>query len=187
MSSQIAHGRNAPVKFVRPLGRQNKQESGSVLLIVAGIMIPLFLGFAMIAIDLSRLALVRGELQNAADAAALVGAESLMQSSGKNISNAQGDATAYVLLNKAGGKNPNISVTPRAGCVNPATKIWASMPSNKICAAPNLGGMRLTIVNQTTVLGFARIFYIRDEPFKVSAAAVLINVPPSGQKARLLY
>ena len=53
-----------------------KQQNGSVLVLAAGILIVLT-GFAVLAIDVGRIYVVRNELQNAADSAALAGANCL--------------------------------------------------------------------------------------------------------------
>ena len=53
-----------------------KQQNGSILVLAAGILIVLT-GFAVLAIDVGRIYLVRNELQNAADSAALAGANCL--------------------------------------------------------------------------------------------------------------
>ena len=53
-----------------------KQQNGSVLVLAAGILIVLT-GFAVLAIDVGRIYIVRNELQNAADSAALAGANCL--------------------------------------------------------------------------------------------------------------
>lgn len=53
--------------------RQAEKEKGAVAIIVA-LMLPVFLGIGALAIDIGHLMVVRNELQNAADAAALVGA-----------------------------------------------------------------------------------------------------------------
>jgi len=53
-----------------------KQEKGSVLVLMAGLIIVLT-GFAVLAIDVGRIYLVRNEMQNAADSAALAGANCL--------------------------------------------------------------------------------------------------------------
>lgn len=54
-----------------------KQQNGSILVLAAGILIVLT-GFAVLAIDVGRIYLVRNELQNAADSAALEGANCLI-------------------------------------------------------------------------------------------------------------
>jgi uncharacterized membrane protein len=185
MPRKITLGGSKSIRQYSLMGPKQQQEAGSVLLIVVGIVIPVFLGFAMLAIDLSRLALIRGELQNSADAAALYGAELLMIPD-KSPANAQRDTLSYVLKNEAGGTNPNIVATPSAGCVNPATKTWTSIPSSKVCIAPTLPGMRLTIRNQTTRAGFAQVFYIQDRPVRASAAAVIVTSGTT-RLARLLY
>lgn len=80
-------------------------QDGSVVLFFLLFLIPL-LAFGAFAIDIARLAVARNELQNAADAAALAGAGSLMTSasSGPNWSLAQATAASAVALNASDGK-----------------------------------------------------------------------------------
>jgi Flp pilus assembly protein TadG len=61
-----------------------KNERGAIAIIVA-IALPVFLGFAALAIDLSNLYVARNELQNAADAGALAGARILYDDSGTSV------------------------------------------------------------------------------------------------------
>ncbi|RKP52300.1 TadG family pilus assembly protein [Trinickia fusca] len=81
------------------------RQDGSVVLFFLLFLIPL-LAFGAFAIDIARIAVARNELQNAADAAALAGAGSLMASasSGPNWSQAQTAATSAIALNAADGK-----------------------------------------------------------------------------------
>lgn len=71
-----------------PLRRQR-----GVVMIVLGVMLVVLIGFAGLAIDLGRTYLVRTELQNAADAAALAGAKQLNQTA-TGMSSAVAYATA---------------------------------------------------------------------------------------------
>lgn len=71
-----------------PLRRQR-----GVVMIVLGVMLVVLIGFAGLAIDLGRTYLVRTELQNAADAAALAGAKQLNQTA-TGVSSAVTYATA---------------------------------------------------------------------------------------------
>jgi Flp pilus assembly protein TadG len=89
-------------------GRRNvaarSRQRGNVALFFLMFLIPL-LSFAAFAIDMARVTAGLDELQNAADAAALAGAASLIQSttSGPNWSLAQSSAASAVSLNKSDG------------------------------------------------------------------------------------
>jgi Flp pilus assembly protein TadG len=74
-------------------------ERGATLILVAFGMIG-FLGFAALAVDIGYLMVVRNQLQNAADAAALGGAMKLYTATtGPNWSDAEAQATATIPLN----------------------------------------------------------------------------------------
>jgi uncharacterized membrane protein len=80
-------------------------ESGVVIVFVAILMV-VFLSFAALAIDIGQLMVVRNELQNAADAAALAGAQNFYPSLTPKIPNwaaAETQATNAIQLNKSGG------------------------------------------------------------------------------------
>ncbi len=85
----------------------SRDESGTVL-IMAGILLVVFLGFGALAIDIGRIAVVRNELQNAADAGAMAGARGLvpfinLAAPVPYWSNGQAVALQTVRLNKADG------------------------------------------------------------------------------------
>ena len=76
-------------------------ERGATLILVAFGMIG-FLGFAALAVDVGYLMVVRNQLQNAADAAALAGAMNLYTpTTGPNWADAEAQATATIPLNTA--------------------------------------------------------------------------------------
>jgi Flp pilus assembly protein TadG len=85
----------------------NKRLHGQrgVVVIWFALLLPVFLGFMALAIDVARLNLTRVELQNAADAAALAGALSVSGSPGSyNWSNVESDARKMAQKNVANGK-----------------------------------------------------------------------------------
>lgn len=75
----------------RPSRWIRQRQSGAVL-VMLGVTLVVLLGFAALAIDLGRTYLVRTELQNAADAAALAGAKELNQTA-NGVNNAVEAAT----------------------------------------------------------------------------------------------
>lgn len=85
-----------------------RNESGVVVIYVA-LILSILLGFASLAIDVGHLMVVRNELQNASDAAALAGASCLYPQtpsgspSPPDWSTAESRATSAIVLNKSGG------------------------------------------------------------------------------------
>lgn len=114
----------------------NKLPHGQrgVVLVWFAVLLPLLLGFAALAIDLARLNLVRVELQNAADAAALAGARSIIGAATGpcNFSTALADARSTVLTNYV--KNRRITTLrspyPQAVYWNLTTKTWRPAGAN---------------------------------------------------------
>src|SRR5690606_16084379 len=82
------------------LRRQRRQQQGAVA-IIAAIFLLAMIGTAAFAIDFGRWFVVKNELQNAADAAALAGAGRLYPSiaTGPNWAAAEADGNAAVKLN----------------------------------------------------------------------------------------
>src|SRR5262249_44019672 len=90
-------------------GHRRRRERGSIIITTAIFMLLLFLmlGFA---IDVSRIYMVRDELQNAADAAALTAARELNGGTG-GIDNAVNQATNVIANNKGQKTKTNVSIT----------------------------------------------------------------------------
>lgn len=96
----------------------NNDQSGAALVLIAVLLI-MFLGFVALAIDVGHLYVVRNELQNAADAGALAGAQVLYSNDGQTINtgaNAIAGETAKanvsdkiaVEVNYAGENGPDV-------------------------------------------------------------------------------
>ena len=84
-----------------------RNESGATAVVV-GLLSVVFLGFAAMAVDFSHLMVVRNELQNAADAAALAGASAFYPSTTPPTPNwiaAETSASNAIRLNKSDGVN----------------------------------------------------------------------------------
>lgn len=82
--------------------KQAQRQRGSVIALFV-LLLPVFLGFTALAVDISRIQLTQQELQNAADAAALAGAAALDDPGGEtpyNWTAATQAATGFI------GKNP---------------------------------------------------------------------------------
>jgi Flp pilus assembly protein TadG len=98
-----------------------QKQRGTVSVIVA-FFLPVMLGIASLAIDLSYLHLVRNELQNAADAAALAGAARLRNNSSASLQWTAAEQTARqaVTWNTADGQSLTDG-TVQTGYWNPST------------------------------------------------------------------
>lgn len=86
------------------IGLRSNSQKGAVTLLVA-LTLPVMLGAAALAVDLAHLHVVRNELQNDADAAALAGARTLYKNSTSSLvwSSASDAARNAITLNRAAG------------------------------------------------------------------------------------
>lgn len=126
----------------------NVKNRGVATIVVAGIMLGFLLLFLVLAIDFSRMYYVRGELQSAADSAALAGADKLDDTGSAVQTNARNEAVNFAAANSAAntsvvlasdGTNtlkPGNDIT--VGHWDSATKVYkshdddASLPVNAI-------------------------------------------------------
>lgn len=86
--------------------RHFKRDESGVTIVIIALILPVLLGFAGLAIDVGYIMVVKNELQNAADAAALAGAGHLWYnntSSNPNWSAAQTAGSTTAPSNKSGG------------------------------------------------------------------------------------
>jgi hypothetical protein len=102
-----------------------RQERGAVAIWFA-LLLPVLLGFAALAVDLARIHLVKVELQNAADAAAMGGARSLTDAGGTpfNWSAAADSARAFARRNVANGSRIQ-DATIETGYWNLQSRSWS--------------------------------------------------------------
>lgn len=84
--------------------KDNLKNKGMAIILIAGILVGFLLVFAVLAIDFSRMYYVRGELQSAADAAALAGAARLDGTNNPTQEDARVEAVNFALKNKAAGE-----------------------------------------------------------------------------------
>ncbi len=169
------------VRISRKIKRLAGQR-GAVLPLVA-ILIVVLLGFAAFAVDLGYLHVVKGELQNAADAGALAGAGVLFDSSGnlQDFSSVvEQTATATAALNKSGGEavqqasnvtNPAFTVTAEEGHYsftsssftpnNSGIQLpgWAARSFSNLDTNPDfINAVRVTVSRNDVPAFFSRIF-----------------------------
>ncbi|WP_337442034.1 pilus assembly protein TadG-related protein [Cupriavidus necator] len=172
-------------KRLRRGGCARKREGGAIA-IMAALSLTMLLGFAALAIDVANLYVVRNELQNAADAAALAGVPCVYPRSGclntkvkaPDWGTAQQKATASISMNSSSKSNLadgvveygywNITRSP-VGLQSPATKPGANdYPAIKVTISKAAG------VNGGPVLTyFARIFGVNSASVGATAVAVV--------------
>ncbi len=88
--------------FLKRLRNLGADQSGAIA-VIAAIALVAFLGFAALVLDLGHIAIVKSELQKAADAGALAGAKALGSASSPNWSSGVATATYTVAKNSAAG------------------------------------------------------------------------------------
>ncbi|TKC86252.1 pilus assembly protein TadE [Trinickia terrae] len=167
---------------------RNRAERGSVTLFFLLFLIPLLM-FGAFAIDLARVAVVRNELQNAADAAALAGAANLMSNSATSPStsgtpswtSASTAATSGISLNASDGVTLstdtvqygywNVSGTPSS--MQSSTLTLSSYDTNDVPA------VQVTVTRQTSVNGgpigllLAHLFGVSSTTGSATAVAIM--------------
>ncbi len=87
------------------IGRLNKINNKGFALVYIALMIVVLVAFVSLAVDLGYMYVAKGQLQNAADAAALAGATQL----GTTVQKVKDEAIKFALTNKAAGENVAIT------------------------------------------------------------------------------
>lgn len=162
------------------------QRGGAAILFV--LCVPLLLGFAALAVDLARIHLVRVELQNAADAAALAGARALSDTgpppgasdepynwsaattaaldvARHNIANAEQIQDAFIETGYWNLKDPTLGLRPTGSSGVPAT---GDLPAIRVTVT-----ISSTRNNGPLKLFFAPILGIAERDVQASSIAVL--------------
>ena len=164
------------------IDRRLRFQRGGVVIWFA-LLLPVLLGFAALAVDLTRLHLVKVELQNAADAAAMGGARSLTDAgsvSGEKFNWAAASAKALELARQNVANGSQIQdATIETGYWNLQSRSWADTPGTGYFPA-----VRATIAisgeqnNGPLGLLFAPVLGIDDTDVEATATAVI--AAPSG-------
>ena len=164
------------------IDRRLRFQRGGVVIWFA-LLLPVLLGFAALAVDLTRLHLVKVELQNAADAAAMGGARSLTDAgsvSGEKFNWAAASAKALELARQNVANGSQIQdATIETGYWNLQSRSWADTPGTGYFPA-----VRATIAisgeqnNGPLGLLFAPVLGIDDTNVEATATAVI--AAPSG-------
>ena len=159
-------------------------------------MLSMIIGFLALTIDLGRLILVKGELQNAADAAAMAGASYLLQSgqATPNWTLAEQNASAAIALNHADGATLSNS-TVTSGYWNVVSRSPSSgtgvfqktqpvpMTSNDLPAVAVTVGKQGGENGGEVRIFFAGLFGQSSKPLVVSAAAAISHPSYEGPGA----
>jgi Flp pilus assembly protein TadG len=100
--------------------RPSRRQQQGVMAILVALMLPVFLGVTALVIDVSYLHIVRNEMQNAADAAALAGAKHLRSSTSSTPqwATAEEQSRSAIWLNAADGHKLSVG-TVQSGYWNP--------------------------------------------------------------------
>jgi hypothetical protein len=184
--------RRQALKRIHRLFDKSRDQEGTVLLIAVGSIV-LLLGFAALALDIGHLLVVRNELQNAADAAALSGASYLYPQTPPSSpappewDMATTQATSAIGLNKSDG------VMLANGTVQ--TGYWdiASPPSEPLYTLKDTGitpgatdcpAVQVTVTKNTQNF-FAPLIGIRTSSVGVKATAVMAS-PGTAHSGSLL-
>lgn len=170
--------------------RRARRQRGAVAIYVA-LLLPVALGFVALSIDIGRALLVRNQLQNAADAAALAGASQLQwNNTATTWANATSKANAAISLNSADGAILRTG-TVTVGYWN-VTGTPSGMQSTTIPPQPNdMPAIKVTISRLAGSNGgplqtyFARL--IGTSTIGVSATAVATIAAPGTAKPGALF
>lgn len=177
------------IKMQRKTRAQSGQQKGTVTVIVA-LFLPMLIGAGALVVDLAYLYVVRSELQNDADAAALAGARSLYKKTGANLDwvGAASKAQAAIALNRADGQALNQGqvqtgfwdITQAVAGLQPLPAI----PSGTDAPAVQVSVSRSDGQNQGPVQTFlASIWGISNKPVRATAVAGVTSpglVQPGG-------
>lgn len=142
------------------------------------LILPVLLGFAALAVDLARLHMIKNELQNAADASALAGAQALSAAGGNpyNWAAASDTARAIAVKNYANGSKLEYAQIETGYWNVPNATFTAGTTSTVTGDVP---AVRATVPinsdhnNGPVQLFFARIFNINENDMYASAVAML--------------
>lgn len=150
---------------MRPYNRKLRSQKGSLFTVLLPFLLISCMGVAAFAVDFAHGVLLRTQLQNACDAAALSAAQDLIQLSAapteEQIAKAQANATAIANLNVA--DNDPINIAPIKVTYNPSSS--ASVPAYgvEVTATQNLNSF------------FAVLFGHGIAPIKASAKAGIFS------------
>lgn len=170
------------MKRLRNIRRLRRQRGGAAILLA--IILPVLLGFTALAVDLARIHLIRMELQNAADAAALAGARSLTDAGGDpyNWTAATTRALELARRNIANGEQIQDAQIETGYWNLQSASITPGLPT-----AQDVPSVRATVAisdtqnNGPLPLFFAPILGITERSIQASAIAVI--APPASGKA----
>lgn len=180
------------VQFTWRAGRARggRRQRGAIAIYIA-LLLPVMLGFVALSVDIARTLVVRNQLQNAADAAALAGAGQLQWTNTSTTwANATSKATAAIGLNSADGQTLstgtiavgywNITGSPSGLQSTTITRGTNDMPAIKVTVSRVSGSNGGPL--QTYFAGL-----IGTSTIGVSATAVATIAPPGTAKPGALF
>jgi Flp pilus assembly protein TadG/formylmethanofuran dehydrogenase subunit C len=152
-------------------------DQRGVIAIWFALLLPVLLGFAALAVDLTRLSLTRLELRNAADAAALAGALSLFDAGGDpyNWTAAENKAMELAHSNKSDGVQiPANNIQIQTGYWNLQSRIWTDKSPTYTPGTGEVPAVRATVAHSLRLF-FAPILGINERNVQASAIAIAIS------------
>ncbi|MDH3719023.1 MAG: pilus assembly protein TadG-related protein [Planctomycetota bacterium] len=173
------------------LRRPASQRRGAIV-VLAGILCVVFLGMVAFAVDVGYLALVKTELQNAADSAAIAGASGLIDAP----SQAKTQAETFGENNYAASRDVNIVPAEDVdiGIWNYGTRTFSPVSGAALAQANAVRVTTLVSNSRGNAAGlfFSRIFGHNSADLNAQATAALwsdlrgFRIPPNGQNLPLL-
>lgn len=154
-----------------------KRQWGTAVFLTA-ISMAMLAGFAALAVDLGYLYLAKGELQRAADAAALAGAGVLITEDGVDSQGATDTATLIAAANRAAGQDV-VLLPGDVGIGRYDAPLDLSCPFVPV-GDDSANAVRVTAVRADIALFFANIFGISSTRLSASAVAARVPVEEGG-------
>ena len=162
-----------------PITKLLHAQRGNTAILFA-LCLPVLLGFAALAVDLARLNMVKVELQNAADAASLAGASSLIKvGSYKNWSVAETTANTVAKQNYANAELiQDVNVSTDSGYWNIPNRSYN--PSHVSILAGDVPAVRVTVSIGSLNLFFGRFLGTNGPTAKPVSARAIAMIPYPG-------
>jgi Flp pilus assembly protein TadG len=177
------------------------QHRRGVAAVMFGLMLPILIGFASLSVDVSMIAVARGQLSRAADAAALAGAQALVSENlVRGTSNSAAIPTANTQAVSFAQKNPVLGATPvlTANPSNVSTGeilvgyLDTSNPDSVLNTSPlyasKYNSVQVTLNRDSTHGGkvptiFGQLMGFHGSSVRVSSTATVLPYSVSGFKA----
>lgn len=161
------------------LNRNPLTPRRGIVVVYTAAILTVLLGFAALSIDIGYLYMIRGELQNAADAGALAAAGQLAAFSTDRLTLARQMAVEYagknMVLNKSPQLDPDVDVTFGQAVLNDATNRFEFVPNTPVVDSVRVRVRRTSdSANGSVPLFFANIFGKSETDLWADATAILV-------------